>query len=446
MTRASLAAAPGRATVAAAVTVLSLVLGACGTGREAAPPSPAATTSAAASISAGDDEVDVLTWWADGREKAGLDALLGVLDDQSAGRVAFTEVSSPMAPLRQALPERIHAMTSARYALDSFQVEGGDGTVRKLVAAGDVQALDGVYADLGLADVWPERLVDLLATDGHLYAMPAVADRTNLLWSNRHVLADAGLDPDATYGSVDEWITAMRQVAAAGGRPLALGRDWTQALLLEDVLLAELGPGRFQGLWDGTTDWAGGDVERAVGKLLTIVAMSSPDRDGLDWTDQTRSVAKGKAAFTVMGDWARAELEERSAAAGEDYTVQPAPGTAGSFVFITDSFAWSGSAGHPASTRTWFDAMASRDGQSAVALAFDGVPVRTDVDLAPFDAFQRTEIADWRRDVLVRSVGVDGSDPDDIETILREAVASLTAGATTVADFQTAMAAGVSRR
>ena len=388
-----------------------------------------------------DDTVDLLTWWEDGSQKAGLRKLVGVLSEQTGGTMSIRQ-DSPLGLGRT--PPLLDYFASGG-ALDSYQLDVGQVGMRTLVAAGDACTLDGLYDDLGLAAVWPAGLRDRLAVDDHLDAMPAVADRTNLLWSNRMVLAAAGLDPDATYATVDDWIAAMRKVQAAGAVPLTLGYAWTQALLAETVLLADLGPERYDGLWDGTTDWAEGDVAHALGQVATIAAMSNDDRDQRDWTDDARSLAKGKAAFMVMGDWAREELARCSAVAGRDYTVAPVPGTSGTFAFITDSFVWAGSVRHPAATRAWFEAMASGDGQGAVALSHGGVPVRTDVDPAPFDPFFREQITDWRHDALVLSHSVDHQSPGEVETLLRDQVAAFVSGTTTAEEFAAAMTEGVAR-
>ena len=54
---------------------------------------------------------------------------------------------------------------------------------------------------------------------------------------------------------------------------------------MEVVLLAELGPDKFTGLWNGKTDWAGADVTAALNKYKKLLTYTNTDRDAIDWPD-----------------------------------------------------------------------------------------------------------------------------------------------------------------
>src|SRR5690606_8565783 len=188
------------------------------------------------------------------------------------------------------------------------------------INAGQIEDVANLYDEFGLRNAFPADLVSRLTVDGKIYSVPSNIHRANVVWANPTVLTESGLDPEATYASFDEWFAAFDTIKAAGFTPLSVATTWTQVHLLETVLLAELGVDTYNGLWDGTTDWAGSDVTAALATFEKAISYTNTDRDGLDWPDATQQVMDGKAAFNVMGDWAVAAFEEAGKAAGTDFS------------------------------------------------------------------------------------------------------------------------------
>src|SRR5699024_10719631 len=114
------------------------------------------------------------------------------------------------------------------------------------------------------------------------------------------VLEDAGVDPSAVPADIDAWISDLQKVEDSGVTALSVAAPWTQVNLLETVLMAELGPDAYKGLWTGETDWAGADVTAALEDFETLMSFTNGDRDGLDWPDATQMVIDGRAAYNVM--------------------------------------------------------------------------------------------------------------------------------------------------
>jgi glucose/mannose transport system substrate-binding protein len=82
-----------------------------------------------------------------------------------------------------------------------------------------------------------------------------------------------------------------------------------QLELLEGLLLAELGPERFETLWTAKADWSGGDVTGVLDDYKRLLLYSNPDRDNLHWTDAAKLMSSGRAGYLFMGDWVVGELE-----------------------------------------------------------------------------------------------------------------------------------------
>src|SRR5699024_1522526 len=124
---------------------------------------------------------------------------------------------------------------------DTFQAHAG-AELQDYIDAAQVEDVSDLYDEFGLTDAFPADLIDRLTVDGAIYSVPANIHRANVVWSSPSVIEEAGLDPKATYESMDDWIEALETIEEAGTTPLSVGMAWTQVNLLETVLLAELGP------------------------------------------------------------------------------------------------------------------------------------------------------------------------------------------------------------
>ncbi|WP_182111938.1 MULTISPECIES: ABC transporter substrate-binding protein [unclassified Actinotalea] len=412
-----------------AAAVAALLLAGCAAGGTVA--APEATS-----------RVEVFTWWASGSEKRGLDAVVGVFAAQHPDvRLVDGAVAGGAGT---AAKDLLRSRLAAQDPPDTFQAHAG-AELADYAEGGRLEDLSDLYDELGLRDVLPPELVATLTVDGDIYAVPSNIHRANVVWANPDVLAAAGLDPDATYASIDEWVAALETVGRSGVTPLAVGTTWTQVHLLETVLLAGLGAEAYTGLWDGTTDWRGPEVTAALEDFRTLLSLTNPDRDQLDWPDATQRVIDGQAAFTVMGDWALPAFEGAGREVGTGVVHFPVPGTDGVFDFLADSFTLPVGARNPDGARAWLETVASREGQTAFSRAKGSIPARTDADPADFGPYQRSAMASFRESTVVGSL-THGAVALATFDAVAAAVRSFTTGATDVAGLQAALAAAASTR
>ncbi len=199
--------------------------------------------------SAGGD-VEVFTWWAEGGEKAGLDGLVWVFDTECPdhsfvnGAVAGGAGSNA----KSVLASRLQTNDPP----DTFQAHAG-GELSDYIEAGQIEDLSADFEAWGLSDAFPQGLIDNLTVDGKIYSVPANIHRANVVWANPEVLQGAALATTAP-ADLDAWIADLEKLRAAGIQaPLAIAKDWTQTMLLETVLISDLGPDGFNGLWTGDT-------------------------------------------------------------------------------------------------------------------------------------------------------------------------------------------------
>ena len=385
-----------------------------------------------ASYGSGDDRVEVFSWWASGSEKRGLDALAEVFADQHPD-TTFVNGAIP-GGAGSAAKDLLASRLQNQDPPDTFQVHGG-AELREHVAAGHLQPLDALWDDLGLHDVVPPSVADLLSVDGSPYAVPSNIHRANVLWADPAALQEAGLEPTASFADLDDWFVALDAVARTGRTPLALASTWTQVHLLEQVLLSRLGPDRYIGLWDGTTDPASAEVSAALADFARLLDYSNDDRDRLDWQDAAQRVADGDAAFTVMGDWALVAFQEPGGADASDVLWAPVPGTAGTYDVIVDAFALPAGAPHPGSAREWLSTVSSTDGQAALSAAKGSIPARTDVDRARLGGYQLDTLASFRTDTLVPSLTHGTAVEASVLEAVSSAVGRYSAGTTTLEEL-----------
>jgi len=291
--------------------------------------------------------------------------------------------------------------------------------------------------------VFPADLLTLLTVGGKIYSVPSNIHRANMVWANPSVLKAAGLDPKAKYDSIAAWFPALDAVKAKGKTALSVATTWTQVNLLETVLISDLGTDGYIGLWDGSTDWKGADVTKALGDFEKLMSYTNKDRDGLDWPEATQQVIDGKAAFNVMGDWAVAAFEEQKQVAGKDFIYFQVPGTDGTFDFLADSFTLPVGAKNPDGAKAWLETVSSLEGQTAFNKAKGSIPARTDANPADFSEYQQSAITAFGEDTIVPSLAHGAAASIAVLNAISDATSKFTTGASDLKTYQSELAAAV---
>ena len=409
--------------MAAGLAVASLALAACSSG-----------DSGDDSTSGNGEEVEVFTWWASGSEKLGLDALVGVFEVQNPD---VTFVNGAVAGgAGSAAKDLLQSRLQAGDPPDTFQAHAG-AELTDYINAGQVEDVSALYDEFGLRDAFPADLVERLTVDGKIYSIPSNIHRANVVWANTQLLTDSGLDPAATYATLDDWFVALDTVREKTGRtPLSLATTWTQVNLFETILLSDLGADGYNGLWDGSTDWASPEVTEALADFEKLISYTNDDRDGLDWPDATQQVIDGNAAFNVMGDWAVAAFEEAGKKSPADYVYMPVPGTDGVFDFLADSFTLAVGAPHPVGAKAWLKTIGSLDGQVAFNKAKGSIPARNDAKPEDFSAYQQSAMTSFGQDTIVSSLAHGAAAPTAWANAISDATSKFTTGGGDLAGFQ----------
>ncbi|MDM4718702.1 ABC transporter substrate-binding protein [Micromonospora sp. WMMA1363] len=334
-------------------------------------------------------DVEVFTWWADGGEKAGLDGLVATFGTQ-CGDYSFVNgavAGGAGSNAKQVLASRLQQGD----APDTFQAHAG-AELSDYIAAGQVEDLSGLYKEWGLSEALPPGLIDNLTVDGKIYSVPANIHRANVLWTNKTLLSEAGVPAEPT--TMADFFTALDALKAKGvGTPLAVGKDWTQLMLLEAVLISDLGAEQFTGLWNGDTDWNSPEVTKGIEDYKRLLTYTNADRDTFDWTDAGKLLKDGKAGFFLMGDWAPADFDAKGFT---DYGYVAFPGNGDTFQWLADSFVLPKDAKNAEGTKCWLKTVGSAEGQQAFNIKKGSIPARTDVTESDYPVYQQSAIKAWK--------------------------------------------------
>ncbi len=302
---------------------------------------------------------------------------------------------------------------------DSWQGHAGQELIGTYVKDEKIEPLNFLYEQEGWLDVMPETLIPLISDGGNIYSVPVNIHRANVIWSNTQVLADNGISIPTT---LDEWFAAMDTLQAAGVTPLAMGEQWTAMHLFETILLANLGSDKYNGLWDGSTDWGSSDVTSALDTFEKVLSYTNSDASSLSWQDASQLVIDGSAAFNVMGDWAQGFFQELGKEPNTDYGWAPVPGTSGNFQFLSDSFVLAVGAPHRDASIEWLKVAGSKEGQDAFNPVKGSIPARSDGDVSLYNVYLKSAMDDWASNKVVGSLthGVVANDSwkSEIDTAL----------------------------
>lgn len=222
-----------------------------------------------------------------------------------------------------------------------------------------------------------------------------------------------------------------------------MGMAWTQMGLFESVLIADLGAEKYSGLFDGTTDWAGAEVTKAVEHYAKIVSFTDKSLYTEDWEPAIKPIMEGKAAYNVMGDWAVAGFNAAKKTAGTDYVYFPVPGTKGIFDFLADSFTLPEKAKHPGGAKNWLSCISSKEGQVAFNTVKGSIPARTDLtdeEKKKFSEYQRSAMEDFSKDTIVSSIAHGAALPAKASNAMGDALSKFAQGASDAKALQKALA------
>ena len=106
------------------------------------------------------------------------------------------------------------------------------------------------------------------------------------------------------------WIADLEKFKKAGITGLALAGkgDWAIAHLLDWMLLASMGPDKFEGLYNGSTSWTGPEVAAGIKNFQRALSYGNKGAGNLDWPDAGKFLPSGLITAMLSLDISAPEL------------------------------------------------------------------------------------------------------------------------------------------
>lgn len=365
-----------------------------------------------------EEELEIFSWWTAGSEAAGLDELFdSFLEVAPEVEIVNAAVAGGAGGAAQAA---LQTRLQGGDAPDSWQSHPGEELVALYVEPGYTEPITHLWDEEGWHDVIPEGLIEQSTIDGELYLIPVGVHRGNVAFFNRQVLEDNGIEVGESM-SVDDFFAAADTLQEAGITPLALGSlDGFEAPhLFENILVADLGPDVYSGLWTGETPWDSEEVTGAIETFARYLDYINDDHAALTWDGAMDLVLDGSAAFTSMGDWAWGNVVLQEAE--DDFGYVAHPGSEESFIAVVDGFTLPVGAPHPNNAETWLRVIGSAEAQIGFAPYKGCIPARTDIDAEELNEYGQWSAADFGDAAVVPSNAHGAAASPQFQTSIAEA-------------------------
>jgi glucose/mannose transport system substrate-binding protein len=375
---------PAVAVVSLAAALAALALG------------PAACGDTATDSGSGD--IEIFSWWTAGGEANALGELLRAFGEGHPDARIIETAATGSSNARATLRDRMIGGQPP----DTFQANGGWDLLRWVLYNGrsDTDSKMEPVDDLALAQDWtnviPRPVLETVSFGGHTYAVPLNVHRVNTVFFNKRLFAMHAVKEPA---SLEELFAVADALRAQNVTPIALGRNdpWTLALMLfENIFVARAGGAAYRELFLGRGDAFSPEIRAAVEDLRRLLSYANASAPALTWSEAVELVRTGEAAMTIMGDWAKGYFTARGDVPDTDFGVIPMPGTAGTFVFTTDTFGLPRGARNRRGALALLELFGSEEGQDLFNPIKGSISARSDARREAYDMMAQGTITDFQ--------------------------------------------------
>ncbi|BFO19165.1 extracellular solute-binding protein [Streptomyces sp. KM77-8] len=203
--------------------------------------------------------------------------------------------------------QKLQTIINTPQAPDVFFNWGG-GSIKPFVKADLLLPLDDfIKKNPELENKFLPSVFNNAVVDGKPYGIPMRGTQPVLLFHNKKVLKDAGVQPPKTW---DELLDVVGKLKDKGVTPIALGGGdvWPTQMWFQYLYDRIAGPGLFEKAVGGDKSaWESADSKKALGMIRDLVDSGAfgKNYDSVKYTNggSVQLVASGKAGFELMGSW-----------------------------------------------------------------------------------------------------------------------------------------------
>lgn len=361
-------------------------------------------------------KLEIFSWWTAGGEAEGLQELIKIYNRlyPNVEVINATVAGGAGAQAKAVLKTRMLGGDPP----DTFQVHAGHELIDTWVKTGFMEPITFLYKEEGWERVMPKGILEIVSYNGEYWSVPVNIHRANVLWYNKKIFDQFGLKPPKTF---DEFFQVAETLKAKGVIPFALGTKdgWEAAHIFETVLIGKLGAEGYKGLWTGKTKWSDPRVTDALETFAKMLKYVNSDHPARTWDEACALIVEGKAAMTIMGDWAVGYFYAKNF---KDFGWVLAPNNEGIFDALSDSFGLPKGVKNRENVVAFLRILGSKEAQEAFNLKKGSIPARIDVNKDLFPEYQRSAMEDWQKHVIVPSVMHGAAAPESWVTEFKDVI------------------------
>ena len=337
-----------------------------------------------------DGKVEVMHWWTSGGEASALNVLKEALAKDG---IAWEDAAVAGGSGTNAL-QVLQARVAAGNPPAAMQMHGQQ--IKSYAAEGLLGDLNDLAKEQNWDQVMSPDLQNFAKYNGVYVGVPIVMHRHNWMWVSKKLLDQYGGKIPESW---DEFFAIADKMKADGVQPIAHGgQPWQEFMLWEDIAVATGGKdfhvAAFQKLDDAAL--SSDTMIKTFDTFRKVLGYADSASSNRDWNLATAMIINDTAAFHFMGDWAKGEFTVAKKNADADFYCAPAPGTAGTYIYLADFWGF-----FPVTDEAAKKAqreMASLSMDPAVQVEFSirkgSIPPRIDIPGDKFDACGNKAVQD----------------------------------------------------
>jgi glucose/mannose transport system substrate-binding protein len=342
---------------------------------------------AATAAAHAEPKTNLLSQWSEGSDAAAI-AKLGEMFTAAGGKWEQTSIAGHTANTLA----KLRADVVAGNAPPAVQLKGPE--IAEWNETGMTANLDDLANKEGWDKVVAPELLPVMKPTGHWVAAPMNIHRINWIWGSTKAMDQAGIkELPKTWA---EFNADCDKAVAAHLICLAhFSQDWTDATTFEVVVYGQnIDLFRKAFVEGDTAAMRSPDMVKAFQQMRLMVSKyMDPGIAGRDYNTATAMIAKGQAAFMIMGDWQIGIFTAAGLKTPEDYQCGQAPTDWGKPGFILNSdsvvFFKQKDPDYVAGQTLLAQLIMSPKFQTVFNEAKGSIPARLDIDLKDFNPCQQ---------------------------------------------------------